>query len=159
MDANTPTQHFWRLPGRSVRDLSLMQAFQVEKALSHKLGRCGTTMDLANAFNLIPRWPAACVMQRLGIPWSIIVFWTKSLSRMSSSPVIANTMCDRISSTTGVPEGDVMSVLAMIAISTLFYFRNLNPHRSHTLIIGRGLRPVQEQIFWRGSEHSTLSLS
>ena len=45
-------------------------------------------------------------------------------------PIIAGSMGAVIGSTTGVPEGDVWSVLAMLATSALFYFRNASPHLS-----------------------------
>ena len=85
-------------------------------------------IDLAKAFNLIPRFPAAILLNRLGLSWDILQFWLKSLSVMSRSPIVAGVMGEQISSTTGVPEGDVWSVLAMIGVSTLFYFKNLTPN-------------------------------
>lgn len=87
-------------------------------------------MDLAKAFNLIPRYPAAILLHRLGMPWWCLSFWLKSLSNMSRVPIIDGVMGIPISSTTGVPEGDVWSVLAMIAVSSMFYFKNLSPQVS-----------------------------
>ena len=113
------------VPGKSVRDLSLAQTFAVEEAISVKSFRCGTTMDLAKAFNLVPRFPAAVLLNRLGLSWHLLSFWIESLKNMTRSPIISGCLGIRIGSTTGVPEGDVWSVLAMIAISTLFYYKNV----------------------------------
>ena len=125
-----PCQISGGIAGRGVRDLSIVQTTSVEEALHQKDFLCGTTMDLAKAFNLIPRYPAAILMNRLGVPWWCLQFWLKSLSRMSRSPVIAGSLGSPIGSTTGVPEGDVWSILAMLAISALFYFRNFSPRVS-----------------------------
>ena len=122
-----PCQISGGIAGRGVRDLSIMQTTALEDALQKKQFLCGTTMDLAKAFNLIPRFPAAVLMNRLGVPWWCLQFWLRSLSKMSRSPVIAGSLGMTIDSTTGVPEGDVWSILAMLAVSALFYFRNLSP--------------------------------
>ena len=122
-----PSQVSGGISGRGVRDLSIVQTVTVENAVKKKEFLCGSTMDLAKAFNLIPRFPAAILMNRLGLPWWCLQFWLRSLSKMSRSPIICGTMGTCIDSTTGVPEGDVWSILAMLAISALFYFRNLSP--------------------------------
>jgi hypothetical protein len=125
-----PIQVSGGIAGRGVRDLSIVQTIHVEKALCDQEFPCSSTMDLAKAFNLVPRYPAAILMNRLGVPWSCLNFWLQSLSNMSRSPLIAGSMGTCIGSTTGVPEGDVLSILAMLAISALFYYRNLSPRVS-----------------------------
>ena len=122
-----PSQVSGGISGRGVRDLSIVQTVTVENAVKKKEFLCGSTMDLAKAFNLIPRFPAAVLMNRLGMPWWCLHFWLRSLSNMSRSPTIGGAMGISIASTTGVPEGDVWSILAMLAISALFFFRNLTP--------------------------------
>ena len=118
-----PHQISGGLPQRSVRDLSLMQASHIEESVAQNMELCGTSMDLIKAFNLVPRRPATLLLTRLGIPADILVFWAKSISRMTRLPFAFNQLGDAIPSTTGVPEGDAWSVLCMLGISTLFFFR------------------------------------
>ena len=118
-----PHQISGGLPCRSVRDLSLMQTSHIEDNLSHGNEICGTSMDLIKAFNLVPRRPAAILLSQLGISHSILAFWLLCLSRMTRLPYAFNQLGMPILSTTGVPEGDAWSVLCMLSISTMFFFR------------------------------------
>lgn len=67
-----PPQISGGLPGRGVRDISLLQTIQIEDSLARGNDCCGTTMDLMKAFNMVPRLPAAMLMNRMGIPWEIL---------------------------------------------------------------------------------------
>ena len=118
-----PHQISGGLPCRSVRDLSLMQTSHIEDNLSHGNEICGTSMDLIKAFNLVPRRPAAILLSRLGISQSILAFWLLCLSKMTRLPYAFDQLGMPILSTTGVPEGDAWSVLCMLSISTMFFFR------------------------------------
>jgi hypothetical protein len=122
-----PPQISGGLPGRGVRDISLLQTIQIEDSLARGNDCCGTTMDLMKAFNMVPRLPAAMLMNRMGIPWEILAFWMFSLSRMTRIPVLSGYMSSELPSTTGVPEGCTWSILAMIAISTIFFYKNACP--------------------------------
>ena len=118
-----PHQISGGLPCRSVRDLSLMQTSHIEESLAQNDEICGTSMDLIKAFNLVPRRPAAMLLSRLGMDQSILMFWLICLSRMTRLPYAFNQLGAPIPSTTGVPEGDAWSVLCMLSISTMFFFR------------------------------------
>ena len=111
------------LPTRGVRDLVLMQACEIETAVDLKQSLCGSALDLSKAFNLVPRFPASKLLERMGIAKHILIFWELSLSRMSRLPFAFGQLGDPIPSNTGVPEGDAWSVLCMISISTMFYYR------------------------------------
>ena len=118
-----PFQISGGLPRRGVRDVSLMQSTEVERALLERDAICGTSMDLSKAFNLIPRRPAALLLNRLGVPWNILQFWVINLANMVRLPFAYGQFGTPVGSTTGVPEGDAWSVLCMIAISTMYYFK------------------------------------
>ena len=118
-----PHQISGGLPCRSVRDLSLMQTSHIEECIAHNQEICGTSMDLIKAFNLVPRMPASMLLRRLGISPNILVFWSICLSKMTRLPFAFNQLGEPIPSTTGVPEGDAWSVLCMLGISTMFFFR------------------------------------
>ena len=118
-----PHQISGGLPCRSVRDLSLMQTSHIEESLSQNIEICGTSMDLIKAFNLVPRRPATMLLSHLGLSSSLLAFWITCLSRMTRLPFAFNQLGAPIPSTTGVPEGDAWSVLCMLSISTMFFFR------------------------------------
>jgi hypothetical protein len=150
-----PPQISGGLPGRGVRDISMLQTLHIEKGLFDGNNCCGTTMDLMKSFNMVPRLPAAILMRRMGLSWDILSFWMMSLSRMTRIPVISGYMGDSIPSTTGVPEGCTWSILAMVHCSTLktsipesFLFLMLT--------IGHGWPHVPKPIFMLVYEHSTL---
>ena len=111
------------LPGRGVKDIAIVQKFQIEQALmnGHQIG--GFSLDLIKAFNNFGRFPLGRIMCRLGIPEDIVHFWLVSLSRMQRYLEHGGTISPPISSTTGVPEGDALSVIAMISLASAFYFR------------------------------------
>ena len=115
------------LPGRGVRDLALQQSIAIESAIKNKLSLCGVSLDLTKAFNLIPRLPAAMVLRKLGIPQWFLSFWMANLSKLTRVPVIKGHFGPAIESSTGVPEGDCISVLVMIGFSSVFYYRLRNP--------------------------------
>ena len=115
------------LPGRGVRDLALQQSIAIESAIKNKLSLCGVSLDLTKAFNLIPRLPAAMVLRKLGIPQWFLSFWMANLSKLTRVPVIKGHFGPAIGSSTGVPEGDCISVLVMIGFSSVFYYRLRNP--------------------------------
>ena len=103
--------------------ISLMQTSHIGECIASNQEICGTSMDLIKAFNLVPRMPASMLLRRLGISPSILVFWSICLSRMTRLPFAFHQLGEPIPSTTGVPEGDAWSVLCMLGISTMFFFR------------------------------------
>ena len=118
-----PPQISGGLPTRGVRDMVVMQACEIEEAIDVKQALCGAALDLSKAFNLVPRLPALKILQKLGIPKHILTFWQLNLSRMTRLPYAFDQLGDPIPATTGVPEGDAWSVLCMIGISTVYYYR------------------------------------
>lgn len=109
------------LPHRSARDLSLVQMLQIEEARTHRTAWCGWTMDLVKAFNLIPRRVVRYVFNLLGIPYYIADFWFKSLRRLTRVLQCGQAIGEAAHSTTGLPEGDSMSVVGMLALSFVFH--------------------------------------
>eukprot|EP00438_Fugacium_kawagutii_P027997 Skav202948 [mRNA] locus=scaffold422:531150:535265:+ [translate_table: standard] len=115
------------IPKRGVKDLAFHQAFAVEQAVTAGQPLMGACLDLVKAFNLIPRLPIRFMLHRMGMSWEVLEFWKQCLSRLSRVPVMANGVGEHIDSSTGLPEGDAWSVLGMIGLSTLFYFRLYSP--------------------------------
>ena len=116
------------LPGRGVMDLAIVQKFHIEQSLKlgHQIG--GFSLDLIKAFNNFGRFPLGRIMCRLGIPEKIVHFWLVSLSRMHRYLEHGGTVSPSLPSTTGVPEGDSLSVIAMISLASAFFFRLKSPN-------------------------------
>ena len=115
------------LPRRSARDLSLLQQAQIEMAKTHRTAWCGWTMDLVKAFNLIPRRVIRFIFCRLGLPTTTVDFWFLSLRRLTRVLQCGLTLGSPEVSTTGLPEGDSMSVVGMMALSYVFHCCIANP--------------------------------
>lgn len=115
------------LPSRGVRDLAFEQNFCIEQHVHEKKELCGVSIDLSKAFNMVPRYPACVLLEKLGVPQHIIKFWAKSMSRLARVVLIRGQIGPMVYSTSGVPEGDSFSVLIMVALSTFFYYRLHGP--------------------------------
>ena len=111
------------LPGRGVKDLAFLQKFNIESAIMSSQPLTGFSPDLVKAFNTFGRRFLAVAMIRLGMPNSIVSFWIRSLSHLVRHPVINNKLGPGVASTCGAPEGDSISVLSMLALSAIYFFR------------------------------------
>ena len=111
----------------SGRNLALKQSITIEKAISNKVALCGTSIDLPKAFNLIPRLPAAMVLRKFGIPQWFIRFWMANLANLTRVPVVRGHFGPPVASSTGVLEGDCISVLVVLALNSIFFYRLQNP--------------------------------
>eukprot|EP00438_Fugacium_kawagutii_P000897 Skav225783 [mRNA] locus=scaffold2147:12137:16420:- [translate_table: standard] len=111
------------LPHRGVRDISIAQATEIEHSLLHGHEICGATMDLTKAFNLVPRKPLQHLLSRLGVGVQVIRFWFANLAKLTRSLLFAGVQCSPVGSTCGFPEGDSLSILAMLAVSFVFYHK------------------------------------
>ena len=111
------------LPGRGVKDVAYAQKFQIESFLSSGRRLGGFSLDLVKAFNNFGRFPLSLAMRKMGIPEYITTFWIQSLARMKRFLFHKSSLSTGIPSTTGVPEGCSLSVLAMISLSTVYYYK------------------------------------
>ena len=114
------------LPGKGVKDLAIYQKFTIEQFVQSKKQLGGYSLDLVKAFNTFNRKIMSIALTRLGIPDRIAQFWVRCLSHLLRHPEVHGRLGPAMHSTTGAPEGDCISVLAMIALSTIFYFRLRN---------------------------------
>ena len=71
-------------------------------------------------YNTFGRFVVNRIMCRLGMPASILNAWVASLDRLIRYPCVNGHYAEGITSTTGVPEGCSISVLSMIATSTVY---------------------------------------
>lgn len=115
------------LPNRGVKDLSLLQQFAIEQALHNSETLGGFTLDLSKAFNRIPRRPLQWLFRAFGIPSEATRFWFFNLGHLVRLPQCMGTLGPQIASRTGIPEGDAMSVLGMVILSSAYHYRIQSP--------------------------------
>ena len=118
------------LPQRGAKDLALYQKMKIEESLASDQALGGFSLDLVKAFNTFKRRILALAMRRLQVPEVIIRFWLTSLSNLVRHPQINGLLGPGMESTVGAPEGDSMSVVSMIALSSVFYFRMKQVHET-----------------------------
>ena len=111
-----PAEIFGCLPGRSSRDLSVHLELRVEQALLEGRDLAGFSIDLVKAFNNIPRLPMKRLLLHLSLPPLVIDIWFGFLAIVSRCPTFHNDLGCGVLSTTGLPEGDPLSVVGMLAI-------------------------------------------
>lgn len=114
------------LPGRGVKDIAYLLKHRIELAIQNKAQLGGFTLDLKKAFNTFPRWPIVFLWRKLGIPQWVCDFWLHSLMRMQRFPHLHGCLGSPVESTTGAPEGNSLTVVAMLALATAFHWSITN---------------------------------
>ena len=104
------------VPGRSVRDLSLQIELQVERSHLLKSPFGGFSIDIIKCFNQLPRLPLRFLLGHLQVPEEVLVPWFDLLDHCHRLPVFLGSIGVPLTSTTGMPEGDPLSVLAQVAV-------------------------------------------
>ena len=112
-----PPQITGMLPGRGAATASY--DFQVLLEISKKRVQklTGITLDLRKCFNLIHRKKVQQLMLAWGIPATLVDRWFESLKHIRRFWDIQNCCSDLQYATTGCPEGDSWSVIAMLTIA------------------------------------------
>ena len=113
--------------GELKRSHSCRNKRSIEDALHDGQTCGGYSLDLIKAFNTFGRFAVGHMMLHLGIPNAIINAWILRLDRMIRYPTLNCVVGNAVASTTGVPEGYSISVLAMLATS-FFYYHQLCHH-------------------------------
>ena len=116
------------LPNRGVKDISFMQQFRLETCKKHNQAWMGFTLDLVKAFNLLPRRVIYHLLVYHGAPPSAIKFWFLNLTRMTRRLQVRSAIGEPITMTTGVPEGDSLSVCSMLVLSSAYYWLIRSPN-------------------------------
>ena len=120
------------LPKRQASDFVyklqlLLESVNQRQSMRH-LG--GLTLDLVKCFNTLPQLPIQMVLAHMGLPDSIIRCWMGSIQCNIRHWDIHQNLYPIQVATTGVPEGDNISVIAMVGIN--YAFVSL-PHRPDIL--------------------------
>ena len=115
------------LPFRGVQDITFLQQFKIEQAKKRAQPWRGFTLDLIKAFNLLPRRVLYHLLIHHGAPPEAIDFWFINLRRLTRRLQIRGNIGPPMSMTTGVPEGDSLSVCAMLVVSSAFDWTLCSP--------------------------------
>lgn len=107
------------LPGRDPHWMIYELQVRLERShhnlQEHPMG--GLTLDIVKCFNCLPRLPCKLLLSLLGVPNHILEFWYLSIGRMFRHWQIDGQIVKGTAASTGLPEGDTWSVLAMIAVN------------------------------------------
>lgn len=118
----------WLAISRSPRhNITFLQQFQIESAKTGHQPWRGFTLDLVKAFNLLPRRVLYHLLVHHGAPPASVQFWFRSLTRLTRRLQVRGHVGPSMTMTTGVPEGDSLSVCAMLVVSSAFYWTLQSP--------------------------------
>lgn len=121
------------LPGRGPADATYHQQFMLEWAHATQTCQSGFALDLKRCFNTISRQSSAMIMRGVGIPEYVIQVWLQSLNHLTRTWTVQGLSSSPCSTNNGLPEGDPMSVTAMLTIAYAWIHhvqrqtRNLSP--------------------------------
>ena len=76
----------------------------------------GVSSDLQKAFNHIPRPQTAILAEHIGVPQRVITPWMAFLDSCTRSFCVRSAHSEAVTSTVGMPEGDALSVFAMVQL-------------------------------------------
>ena len=107
------------VPHRSVQDISYFLQAEIEAALCSGEPKGGFSLDIIKAFNNVPRAPVIALLQHLGVPQSVACLWQDFLGKAQRCAEFLGGLGSPFGATTGVPEGDPMSVVAMVSLCWL----------------------------------------
>ena len=108
--------------GRSASDCWRFVACQVERALitGDTGALTGGVLDIIKCFDHLPRHPIFAAALMLGLPKQILEPWARYLSSLERRFLVFGHPSPGLRSTTGFPQGDPLSVVAMLIISLLW---------------------------------------
>ena len=106
------------LPKRGAQCSGYLTQMLLEKAILGHERLSGVTLDLVKCFNNINWGVGFQLLDRIGVPSSLLKQFVHSFQRIHRLWSIGQDLHDAGGHTTGYPEGDVWSVLIMISLAT-----------------------------------------
>ena len=118
-----PAQYWLKLQA------TIEAAFQTDQVLS------GASTDLRRAFNTIPREHSFHLAQHLGVPECVRWPWRRFLQECTRAFQIGSFLSEPLVSSCGMPEGDSLSVYAMVQLDFALhlYMQAFSPAPTRTL--------------------------
>ena len=105
------------VPGRSTVGVWWALALEIEAATQHGHQISGFLTDLTKAFNNLPRAAIYACALHYGLPLAFVRSWHLALDRLQRHFVVSGAVSGPVWSTNGYPEGDPLSVVAMVLLN------------------------------------------
>ena len=109
------------VPGCEPSQLWLVLQAEIECCLQQTEDTCGLSVDLIRAFNHIPRQHSFALAQHLGVPFTVLTPWKAFLGGCTRAFKIHDVLSESTISTCGMPEGDALSVYAMVQLNLVWH--------------------------------------
>lgn len=93
----------------------------IEHAHANQIELCVIVADVQKAFNFLPRPVVVEILAWIGFPPHVLVGWTGAVQTFSRRFQVRGSLSQEVFSTTGYPEGDALSCVAMVAIDLVFH--------------------------------------
>ena len=94
---------------------------QVEASHTCQCPLAGVVLDLAKAFNTLPRYPTMAIAKMLGVATPTLLGWSGALGSLQRRFVIQGSFSEAVFSSCGYPEGCALSCLAMVCVDQVFH--------------------------------------
>lgn len=104
-------------PGRDASMLWYQIASLIEEGNVQGTHWAGLIADLSKCFNILPRIPVMLLARKYGIPSNLCRVWQAALSAMPRRFVANGAVSPQHYSCNGFPEGDPLSVVAMMLVN------------------------------------------
>lgn len=117
---NLPVAITGLLPKRGSYEAAYDMQVLLERYIKQSVVANGVTLDLKKCLNLICRPRIKIILVEMGIPQELVNKWFASIQKLVRYWDIAGTVSSFVGSSTGCPEGDSWSVVAMISIANLW---------------------------------------
>ena len=105
------------VPGRSTVGVWWALALEIEAATQQGNHISGFLTDLTKAFNNLPRAAIYACALHYGLPIDFVRSWHSALDRLQRHFVVSGAVSGPVWSTNGYPEGDPLSVVAMVLLN------------------------------------------
>lgn len=105
------------IPGRSTVDIWWSMALQIEQATHDKSNLCGVVTDITKAYNNLARPIVYACALHFGLPKMFVRAWHNSLANVKRHFIVQGACSGPVWSTSGYPEGDPLSVVAMVLVN------------------------------------------
>lgn len=104
-------------PTMATQDVWWQISLQIEDAVYGNTDLAGITTDIQKAFNHLPRPLVQALALHYGLPPQFVATWHAALHQLQRFFVIGGEATRAVSGETGYPEGDPLSVVAMLLIN------------------------------------------
>ena len=116
-----PTEALGFLPDREAPQIWLQLQGTIELMLQHRKPLCGLSTDLQKAFNHIGRDQVWMLASQVGLPNNLLRPWKAFLTNFERRFDINGCFGEAIRSNSGYPEGDPLSIVAMLLVDWCYH--------------------------------------